>query len=615
MDQQNNNFENFNNIPREPDFPPKAHSQESQVDKSVNCQTSQVNQPQINAEDTEVNNAENSANQPDLGIPNIPVQNNINNQNANNQSVSSPYSCYENHQQSQQYNAPNNATTSYNQATPQTNFQGANPQQRQDTQQPYENMQQQNQGANWQQQNYQNGYINNPTQQQPNNNQGYPNPYYNVNNNQVYPQQMPYQQQNQGFGYSSQPNSVPERKKNTGLKVFLICLGIVFGICLIVFVSTISYSLGQSVNSNNSSKNGIVLPTEAYNQVEPTTTKVHSESDYSDKVDPSYKGLTVADKVKDSNNSKYTTEYSYETISPSVVGVICYADEVTDASKCTTQGSGIIISEDGFVVTNAHLLNNSKTSYAIQIVTSDGKAYDAGVVGYDTRTDIAVLKTDAKGLTAANFGKSENMEIGASVIAIGNPGGIGYQNSITSGVISAFNRTVLSNTSVKYIQTDAAINPGNSGGPLCNLYGQVIGINTSKIVSEKYEGMGFAIPSETVKTVVDDLIQKGYVSGRVKLGVVGVALSSSDQATYNLPAGIIVESIDENGPLKDSGIQEYDVITKIDGESVATFGEVFTVLEKYKAGDKVTVEVYRSPNFADEEKTFEYEATLIEDKQ
>lgn len=400
-------------------------------------------------------------------------------------------------------------------------------------------------------------------------------------------------------------------KKNTGLKVFLICLSVVFGICVLGFVALVSYSLGQSSTGGNVKPPEISYTNPFSNEspTEPTTVN-HSESDYSDKINPSYAGLTLNEQVQDKTSGKYTSEYAYNAVSSSVVGVICYAGEVTDVSQCTTQGTGIVISEDGYIITNAHIINNSKTEYAVQVVTSDNKTFDAGVVAYDVRSDIALLKADATGFKPAIFGKSKDMQIGSTVIAVGNPGGIGYQNSLTMGIISAFDRTVPSATSVKYIQTDAAINPGNSGGPLCNLYGQIIGMNTSKIVSEQYEGMGFAIPSETIKGIVDQLMTQGYVSGRVKMGVVGIAVDSTEMQFYNVPAGIWVVTVDENGPLKDSEIEADDIITKVAGENVSNFGEVFTVLEKYKAGDKITLEVYRYET----EETFEVELILVEDK-
>ena len=231
--------------------------------------------------------------------------------------------------------------------------------------------------------------------------------------------------------------------------------------------------------------------------------------------------------------------------------MLCYLDDNFDENEPDSQGSGIIISSDGYVVTNSHVIDNSKTDYIIRIATADGKTYTAGVIGYDERTDIAVLKMDnAKDLKAAAFGKSSEIQVGEDAIVVGNPGGIDFQNSITKGIISAVDREVSNTSLVKYIQTDAAINPGNSGGPVVNIYGQVIGIATSKIVSEQYEGMGFAIPVDTAKTSIDSLIKYGYVKGRVKLGITGRSISKYDASQTNMPQGIYVESVERGGPLR-----------------------------------------------------------------
>ncbi len=438
----------------------------------------------------------------------------------------------------------------------------------------------------------------------------YQNGYGNPNFDPRFPHTAKINEEQNPYTYSPEPKQ-KDKKGNRGLKAFLICLSVVFAICVIGFVVLVSYTLGQNAASKNNTDStqkpsySDTIPIEA---TEPAVE--HPESDYSDKIDPNYKGLALNGPVKDKTSTKYTSEYAYNAVSKSVVGVVCYTDEVTDASESSSQGTGIVISTDGYIITNAHIINNSKTAFAIQIVTSDNKTYNAGVVALDTRTDIAVLKADATGLQPATFGKSKDMQIGSTVIAVGNPGGIGYQNSLTMGIISAFDRTVPSSTSVKYIQTDAAINPGNSGGPLCNLYGQIIGMNTSKIVSEHYEGMGFAIPSEKIKEIVDQLIKQGNVSGRVKMGVIGIAVTSAEMEYYNVPAGIWVESVDENGPLKDSDIHSNDIITKVAGQPVTNFGEVFTVLEQYKAGDEITIEVYCTET----KKTFEEKLILAEDK-
>ena len=270
-----------------------------------------------------------------------------------------------------------------------------------------------------------------------------------------------------------------------------------------------------------------------------------------------------------------------------------------------------MISEDGFVVTNAHLLDNSKTAYAVKVVTADGKEYTAGVVGVDGRTDLAVLKlVDASGLKAATFGDSAKIQLGEDLIVIGNPGGIEYQNSVTKGIVSAINRDASSKNIVKYIQTDAPINPGNSGGPAVNKYGQVVGVASAKIVDEKYEGIGFCIPSAQVKQIVDSLIRNGYVEGRVKIGISGTTFTQSEAESYGIPRGILVKSIDENGPCGHTDLQENDVITELDGKNVTSFAAVYTVLEEHKPGDKVKLKFYRS---SDKEE-HEIEITLQEDK-
>ena len=438
----------------------------------------------------------------------------------------------------------------------------------------------------------------------------YQNGYGNSNFDPRYPYTAKSDYDDNAYIYPSTPKN-NKKNNNRGLKAFLISLSVVFGICVIGFVALVSYTLGQNYANNNNTEPTQSTSSKIETPTQPTEPAVeHKESDYSEKINANYKGLVLSPAVKDKTNPKYTSEYSYSVVSKSVVGVVGYADKITDVSDCDTQGTGIVISADGYIITNAHIIDNSKTAYALQIVTSDNKTYNAGVVAIDTRSDIAVLKADATGLTPATFGKSKDMSIGSTVIAVGNPGGLGYQNSITKGIISAFDRTVPSSTSVKYIQTDAAINPGNSGGPLCNLYGQIIGMNTSKIVSEHYEGMGFAIPSEKIKEIVDQLMKQGYVSGRVKMGVLGVAVTSAEMEYYGVPAGIWVNSVDEKGPLKDSDIHKNDIITKVAGKPVANFGEVYTALEQYKPGDEITIEVY----CYEKDKTFEEKVILAEDK-
>lgn len=454
------------------------------------------------------------------------------------------------------------------------------------------------------------------------------NPQYNQNNQQYgqyqnntgYNQNVPPYQQNMygqpPYGnngtYNQQYNpqmfaQYPQKKTKGGIIALIIVLCSLLTIGFIgMMVYGFSADIKEDLNSDRSdSGNSFRLPnkdsTTPFETLPDTSSqgKTHDESDYSDKVNKDYSGMKLESNPKDAKtNNSYTAAKASEKVSDSVVGILCYSDDVPDQADTTTassQGSGIIFSQDGYVITNAHVIGNSKTAYAIRVVTSDGKVYKAGVVGYDSRTDIAVLKMDdAKGLTPATFGDSSQLEVGQDIIVVGNPGGLDYQNTTTKGVISALDRKLSTSSLTKYIQTDAAINPGNSGGPLVNYYGQVVGITTSKIVSETYEGMGFAIPSQTVKSIVDTLVKNGYVEGRVKIGISGIAVTSDQASNYNIPQGIYVQSIVSGGPCDGTSLKEGDIITEVDGETITSFADVYAILETHKPGDKIKVKYYSS---------------------
>lgn len=493
---------------------------------------------------------------------------------------------------------------------------------------------------NYAQPNQQNTYPHNGYPQNVYNQQGYnPNGYVQRGFNQPDMQNMyapngfnqpqnypPYQPQNpqaQGFNGQMPYAQMPPKPKNK-MGGGLIALIVVLSVLLVgSIVGMVVYTVGsnnKSDDENTSSNNGnsYSLPYDygygdGFNTVPQTTTapEEHKESDYSDWVNKDYSGLKLEEKPKDADSAKYTAETAFTSVSDSVVGVVCYTGEITSVEKCSSQGSGIIISQDGYMLTNSHVIGNSKTAYAIQVVTSDGKEYTAGVVGFDSRTDIAVLKMDgAKDLKPATFGDSARIELGEDIIAVGNPGGLDYQNSITKGIVSAVNRELSSTSLVKYIQTDAAINPGNSGGPVVNLYGQVIGIATSKIVSEKYEGMGFAIPTQTVKEIVDKLVRNGYVTGRVKIGITGTNVTAAMASQYNVPQGILVAEIVEDGPCDGTELMAEDIITEADGEEIKSFSDIYEVLEKHKAGDKIKLKYYRMSDGSEGT----VEITLQEDK-
>lgn len=469
------------------------------------------------------------------------------------------------------------------------------------------------------------------------------NPQYNQNNQQYgqyqnntgYNQNVPPYQQNMygqpPYGnngtYNQQYNpqmfaQYPQKKTKGGIIALIIVL---CSLLTIGFIGMMVYGFSADIkedlnNDRSDSGNSFRLPnkdsTTPFETLPNTSSqgKTHDESDYSDKVNKDYSGMKLESNPKDAKtNNSYTSAKASEKVSDSVVGILCYSDDVPDQADTTTassQGSGIIFSQDGYVITNAHVIGNSKTAYAIRVVTSDGKVYKAGVVGYDSRTDIAVLKMDdAKGLTPATFGDSSQLEVGQDIIVVGNPGGLDYQNTTTKGVISALDRKLSTSSLTKYIQTDAAINPGNSGGPLVNYYGQVVGITTSKIVSETYEGMGFAIPSQTVKSIVDTLVKNGYVEGRVKIGISGIAVTSDQASNYNIPQGIYVQSIVSGGPCDGTSLEEGDIITEVDGKTITSFADVYAILETHKPGDKIKVKYYSSSSGDGE-----VEITLQEDK-
>ena len=280
-------------------------------------------------------------------------------------------------------------------------------------------------------------------------------------------------------------------------------------------------------------------------------------------------------------------EEIYKMVSPSVVSVIATMDSGTGS------GSGVIMSKDGYIITNDHVVADA-TAVAVQL--SDGTQLDAEIVGTDEQTDLAVIKvtTDTE-LTPAEFGDSDDLEPGEYAYAIGSPGGVQFANTITGGRISAINRDVTINDRVMtLIQTDASINPGNSGGALINKYGQVVGITSAKLSSSMFsdttiEGMGFAIPINTAKDVVDELIANGYVSGRPSIGITGRNVESADGSI----SGVQVYSIDSRASAASEGLQVGDVITAVDGTPTPTMDDVNEIKEDKQAGDKITLTVYR----------------------
>ena len=251
-------------------------------------------------------------------------------------------------------------------------------------------------------------------------------------------------------------------------------------------------------------------------------------------------------------------------------------------------GSGVIFRKDGYIVTNNHVIAGAKE---LIVSLSDGNTLAGELVGADELTDLAVVKVQANDLPTATFGNSDEVMVGEPAIAIGNPLGLEFQGSVTVGVISALNRTLeIADKTVKLIQTDAAINPGNSGGALLNYDGEVIGINSAKLATTEVEGMGFAIPINTVQTIIDELMEKGYVA-RPYLGVTIFDKQTAARYGYQLTIdkGVYVYQLYIGGPADKAGLQRGDVILSVDGKAVNSVTEVRSEIMAKKIGDKVKV--------------------------
>lgn len=303
-------------------------------------------------------------------------------------------------------------------------------------------------------------------------------------------------------------------------------------------------------------------------------------------------------------------------VSPSVVGVSC----VTTGGVAT--GTGIIMSSDGYIITNAHVVEGATSisvllpsSYADDSSTTEDLTIEATLVGKDTQTDIAVLKIEKTGLTAAEFGKSSDIQVGEVAIVIGNPLGFELANSVTAGIISAVDRSItVDDRTMNTIQTDASINSGNSGGPLINAYGQVIGITSAKVTSTYGEGLGFAIPIDEAIPIVQELMTYGKVTGRPSLGVSGENVTEVYSQYYDIPKGFFVRGVNSGSCAEKAGIKVNDIVTGIEGTTIETIEQFNDVKNKYKAGDTVTITVYRDGKYIDFDVTLDEVADEVEEE-
>lgn len=294
-------------------------------------------------------------------------------------------------------------------------------------------------------------------------------------------------------------------------------------------------------------------------------------------------------------------------VTPSVVGIrTTYSvnNFLYGTQESSGEGSGVAYTEDGYIITNYHVIQeaveNRGESSEIRVFLSYGdnsEGYPATVVGYNISYDLAVIKINVTGLTPMSFADSADLNVGQFVVAIGNPGGLQFMGSVTYGVISGLNR-ILSDSgtgsAVELIQTDAAINPGNSGGALVNINGELVGINSSKLVSESYEGMGFAIPSNTTKEICDKIISKENDPDPYLGITISEIYDAETLAKHGYPAGAVVYSVVPGSPADDAGIQRADIITELNGVAITDYTVLGDALATCKPGDTVTIKIYRS---------------------
>jgi serine protease Do len=294
-------------------------------------------------------------------------------------------------------------------------------------------------------------------------------------------------------------------------------------------------------------------------------------------------------------------------VGPSIVGIRLTTENPTDGyftdanDKSQSEGSGIIIRSDGYIMTNYHVVQYASPSYKnssntiLEVFLPDGRQAKAKYIGGDSNSDLAVIKIELTKLTVAELGDSSKLQVGELAVAIGNPLGMEFAGSVTAGVISALNRKVETDGKVlNLIQTDAAINPGNSGGALLNSQGQVIGINSIKISISGVEGLGFAIPINDAKPIISQLILYGYVKGRPAIGLPSVReITTAVARWYDVPVGLLIEQVTSDGAADRAGIQRGDILISLAGKSIKTVNELQLLMAKYKAGDKVDVVIYR----------------------
>ena len=390
------------------------------------------------------------------------------------------------------------------------------------------------------------------------------------------------------------------RKRRTGLLVVLIVLALVTGTVswavnfMDLQVQTKKDSVTFSLGETETSLHDAAEAAEQEHEVQEPPVDAHPQKEQSSSGVAIGKTPQSVENRPSEDEKALSLQQIYEKVYPSVASISC----ITAGGSGT--GTGIVMSRDGYVITNYHVIDDAQQIY---VLLGNNDQYAAELVGGDETTDLAVLKVNAANLTAAEFGDSDMLRVGDAVVAIGDPLGTELRGTMTDGIVSAINRDLnLSGRQMTLIQTNAALNSGNSGGPLINCYGQVIGINTMKMssyssASSTVEGLGFAIPITQAKPILDELISQGYVSGRPAIGIRGQSVDLRAQLFYHLPSGVIVTGIVEDSDAARMGLETDDVIVAFDEKKVSSLDDLVTAKEDSVAGDTARLTIFRAGRY------------------
>ena len=386
--------------------------------------------------------------------------------------------------------------------------------------------------------------------------------------------------------YGTGPTEPPKSK---GALVALMLILIIFLCGIVTILSLMNIRLFRELTIDRQEEELAISFTtqpamEVAEQIQPTQPAALSSPSATMNLQAAPKGI---DNIPEGGGLSLQDIYTQNI--PSVVSITC------QNSRASSSGTGVVLSADGYIVTNAHVVENANT---VSVQLTDDRVFSARLVGCDDIFDLAVLRIDCVDLTPAQFGDSSTLRVGDTVVAIGDPLGAAFRGTYTNGIVSAINRDVdMNGRTMTLIQTNAALNSGNSGGPLINCYGQVIGINTMKIGAfadnAGVEGLGFAIPSTQVKEIVDQIVSQGYVSGRPTLGVTGEALSTFYQHYYRMPAGLYITQVEDGSDADTKGIQEGDLLLYLEDTRITSMDELKTAVYDYEVGQTVEVILYR----------------------